>query len=165
MQHWYLIHTKIRQERLALEHLERQQFSCFLPLVRVEKLRRGKVVVVEEALFPRYLFIQLSTDNSAPSWGPIRSTTGVSRLVTFGHTPAKIPDEVVSAIQRETASRVIAHPHFEPGESLRVTHGPFSGLEAIFQTMDAEGRVLLLLEILSKPVKLSLSPAEVSKTT
>ena len=36
MSNWYLIHTKIRQERVALENLERQGFKCFLPLIRAE---------------------------------------------------------------------------------------------------------------------------------
>ena len=47
MSNWYLIHTKIRQERLALENLERQGFECFLPLIRAEKLRRGALQVVQ----------------------------------------------------------------------------------------------------------------------
>ena len=38
MSNWYLIHTKIRQERGALENLQRQGFECFLPQIWVEKL-------------------------------------------------------------------------------------------------------------------------------
>ena len=53
MSTWYLIHTKIRQERLALDNLERQGFECFLSMMRAEKLRRGALQVVQEALFPR----------------------------------------------------------------------------------------------------------------
>ena len=67
MSNWYLIHTKIRQERVALENLERQGFESFLPLIRVEKLRRSALVVVEEPLVPRYLFIRLASGTDAPS--------------------------------------------------------------------------------------------------
>ena len=87
MSNWYLIHTKIRQERVALENLERQGFECFLPLIRAEKLRRGQLLVVQEALFPRYLFIRLGTGLESQSWSPIRSTVGVSRLVMRMRTP------------------------------------------------------------------------------
>ena len=83
MSNWYLIHTKIRQERVALENLERQGFECFLPLIRAEKLRRGALQVVQEPLFPRYLFIRLGTGLESQSWAPIRSTIGVSRLVAL----------------------------------------------------------------------------------
>ncbi len=34
---WYLIHTKPRQEHIALTNLERQGYTCYLPLLRVEK--------------------------------------------------------------------------------------------------------------------------------
>ena len=97
MHNWHLIHTKIRQERTALENLEIQGFECFLPLMRAEKLRRGALQIVQEALFPRYLFIRLGTGLESQSWAPIRSTTGVSRLVTFGQLPAKVDDELVDS--------------------------------------------------------------------
>lgn len=162
MQAWYIVHTKVRQEQIAFDNLQRQSFECFLPRIRVEKIRRGKVALVDEPLFPRYLFIRLSADRDAPSWGPIRSTLGVSRLVSFGQTPARIADEIVDGIREECASRAIEQRHFTPGEKVQVTQGAFAGLEAIFETIDADGRVMLLLEMLSKPVKLAVSPAEVT---
>jgi transcriptional antiterminator RfaH len=39
MSNWYLIHTKIRQECVALDNLQRQGCECFLPFIRVKKLR------------------------------------------------------------------------------------------------------------------------------
>ena len=87
--HWYLVQTKPRQEQCALDNLQRQGYECYLPTLRAEKIRQGAVAVVAEPLFPRYLFIRLSQENSAPSWAPIRSTKGVTRLVSFGVEPAK----------------------------------------------------------------------------
>lgn len=163
MSHWYLIHTKIRQERVALENLERQGFECFLPLIRVEKLRRNALVVVEEPLFPRYLFIRLASGTDAPSWSPIRSTLGVSRLVTFGQSPAKIDDRLMAHLQAQAANPEVQLRHFAPGETVTVTDGPFVGLEAIYQMTDGEGRVMVLLNILSKPVQLSIEPTGIKK--
>ncbi len=163
MNHWYLIHTKIRQERVALENLERQGYACFLPLIRVEKLRRGSLQVVQEPLFPRYLFIQLSTEVDAPSWSPIRSTLGVSRLVSFGQTPAKIDDELLEAIRTKTDSSDVVLRHFEAGEHVVVSDGPFVGVDAIYQTTDGEGRVMVLLHIMSKPVKMTVPPTSIRK--
>ena len=53
--------------------------------------------------------------------------------------------------------------HFEPGEQVVVTDGPFVGVEAIYQMADSEGRVMVLLNILSKPVQLSIEPAAIQK--
>ncbi len=163
MSNWYLIHTKIRQERMALDHLERQGFECFLPLIRTEKLRRGALQVVQEPLFPRYLFIRLGTGLESQSWAPIRSTTGVSRLVSFGQMPAKIDDELVAELRAQSEASEVVLRHFEPGEQVVVTDGPFVGVEAIYQMPDAEGRVMVLLNILSKQVKLSVQAGSLRK--
>ncbi len=74
--HWYLVHTKPRQEKCALENLQRQGFQCYLPTLPAEKLRQGVLTVADEPLFPRYLFIRLGQGDSAKSWAPIRSTKG-----------------------------------------------------------------------------------------
>ena len=164
MSNWYLVHTKIRQESVAQENLERQGFECFLPLIHVEKLRRGQLQVVREALFPRYLFIRLDTGVDAPSWGPIRSTLGVSRLVTFGHIPAKVDDDLITHLRAKTDTTEVQLRHFAPGEQVVVADGPFAGIEAIYQMTDPEGRVMVLLDILSKPVKMTVSPASIRKS-
>ena len=163
MSNWYLIHTKIRQERVALENLERQGFECFLPVMRAEKLKRGALQVVQEALFPRYLFIRLGSGLGSQSWAPIRSTLGVSRLVTFGLIPAKIDDDLIGVLRNQSESSDVVLRHFEPGEQVVVTDGSFVGVEAIYQMADAEGRVMVLLNILSKQVKMSVSPASIRK--
>jgi transcriptional antiterminator RfaH len=126
MSHWYLVHTKIRQEATALENLERQGFQCFLPLMQLEKLRRNTLQVVHEPMFPRYLFIRLGSDVGAQSWAPIRSTQGVSRLVTFGQTPAKVQEELVEQI-RAQCDQGVQRRHFVPGEKVEVSHGRLPG--------------------------------------
>jgi transcriptional antiterminator RfaH len=163
MKNWYLIHTKIRKERIALENLERQNFECFLPLIRSEKLRRGSLHTEEDALFPRYLFIRLGTGLESQSWGPIRSTIGVSRLVCFGQTPAKIDDDLVAAIRTQSKVSEVVEPYFKHGEQVVITKGPFTGVEAFYQMADGEGRVIMLFNILSKQVNITVSPADVRK--
>ena len=163
MSHWYLIHTKIRQERCALQNLERQGFECYLPEIHAEKLRRGALTAVPEPLFPRYLFIRLGTGLEAQSWAPIRSTTGVSRLVAFGTTPAKVGDELMEAIRSQTSGPDRLQRQFELGQAVVITQGPFAGLEAVYQMSDGESRVMVLLNILSKSVKLAVAPTSIRK--
>ena len=67
--HWYLVHTKPWQEKCALENLQRQGFQCYLPALPSEKLRQGMLVVKDEPLFPRYLFIRLG-QGGQPLAGP-----------------------------------------------------------------------------------------------
>ncbi len=152
--HWYLVHTKPKQEKCALENLQRQGFQCYLPTLPSEKLRQGSLTVADEPLFPRYLFIRLGQGDSAPSWAPIRSTKGVSRLVSFGVEPAKVADSLVAALRALEAS-VQAEPErlFKHGERVRLTEAPFAGIEGIYQMADGESRVMVLIELLSKQVR------------
>lgn len=114
-------------------------------------------------MFPRYLFIQLGTTLDAKSWAPIRSTTGVSRLVTFGQTPARVDSALIDELRRRNDTDEVQQRHFQSGEALVVTQGSFVGVEAIYQMTDAEGRVMVLLDILSKQVKMRIEPAAVRK--
>ena len=162
--HWYLIHTKIRQEAVALENLERQGYTCFYPTLMAEKVRRKALTLVEEPMFPRYLFIQLDTGMESLSWAPIRSTLGVSRLVKFGQEPAKVDPTIIESLQATQAQGApVVLRQFAPGDALHITDGPFKGIEAIYQATDGEGRVMVLLELMSKPVRMTIEPTSIKK--
>ena len=109
---WYVVHTKIRQEALAMTNLNRQGFECYMPMLKMEKMRRHKATLVEEPMFPRYLFIRLDTSGSGPSWSPIRSTLGVSQLVRFGGQPAVVDSKLIELLRtREWVFRSIVTGH------------------------------------------------------
>ncbi|NDC62375.1 MAG: transcriptional activator RfaH, partial [Betaproteobacteria bacterium] len=74
---WYAVHSRPKQEQRALENLQNQGYEAWLPMITLEKLRRGRVTEVVEPMFSRYLFIRLDMEHT--NWTPIRSTLGVSR--------------------------------------------------------------------------------------
>ena len=161
---WYLIHTKPRQERCALENLQWQGYECYFPTMSAEKLRSGKLGVVEQALFPRYLFIRLGRGPKAQSWSPIRSTKGVSCLVTFGATPARVDDALIMLLRNQEAlAQAVPDRFFKSGERVRITAAPFVDIEGIYQMTDADQRVMILIELMSKPVKVYLPPAAIRR--
>ena len=161
---WYLIHTKPRQEICALENLQWQGYECYFPTMPLEKLRHGKISTVEQPLFPRYLFIHLGQGPSAQSWTPIRSTKGVSRLITFGNAPAKVDDTLIQLLRmQESVVQIEPKRLFESGERVRITTTPFADIEGIYQMTDADQRVMVLIEFMSKPVKIRLTPSELQK--
>ena len=152
-QAWYVVHTKPRQEARALENLQNQGFKCFLPLLQVQKLRNQKVQTITEPMFSRYLFIQLDDQNQ--NWGPIRSTLGVSKLVSFGPQPAKVPVEFITFLQDapvETIERM-----FAPGDNVQVASGPLKGLEGQYLAHDGETRAFVLVDLLGQPQKLHMA--------
>ncbi len=160
---WYVVHTKPRQEATALAQLERQGYTCYLPFIQAERIRRGKASISPEPLFPRYLFIHLDSSQQGKSWAPIRSTVGVSNLVQFGQRTAKIDDALIEALKtREQA--IPTRELFQPGDAVIITAGPFAGLDAVYQTSDAERRAMILIELLSKTIALQINTASLSRT-
>jgi len=161
---WFLVRSKPRQESVALTHLARQGYESYLPLFATEKLVRRKSIVVQEPMFARYLFVRLDTTGQGQSWSPIRSTVGVSELVCFGSRPARVDDALIATLrEREIAQQADPITLFAHGDSVRITEGAFVGLEAIYQMNDAEGRAMVLLDLLSKPVAMTLDAASLRK--
>lgn len=163
MKRWYLLYTKPRREKLALQNLQNQGYQGYLPFVKIEKIRQGARGWVEQALFPRYLFVKLD-DSGSQSWVPIRSTVGVSDLVRFGDHFAHVSDDLVSWIE-ECATNTKIGELFKEGDVLVLTQGPFRGMEAVFKTYDGERRVILLLNLLAKVTEGSFSLDFVKKAT
>lgn len=153
--YWYAIYTKPRQEQRAADNLLNQGYNCFLPLMTVDKVKNNAVVKVHQPLFGRYLFIELSASTS--NWMPIRSTKGVSNMVSFANKPARVPSGLIEALQ---SAPELALSKFEPQQLLTVQSGAFAGLTGVFQKLvnepDGESRALLLVEILYKTHTLSL---------
>ncbi len=161
---WFLVRSKPRQESVALTHLARQGYESYLPLFATEKLVRRKSTVVQEPMFARYLFVRLDTTGQGQSWSPIRSTVGVSEFVCFGSRPARVDDALIATLrEREATQQADPITLFAHGDSVRITEGAFAGLEAIYQMNDAEGRAMVLLDLLSKPVAMTIDAASLRK--
>jgi transcriptional antiterminator RfaH len=161
MAQWYVIQCKPREERRALENLERQSFRCYLPMLAVEKLRHGTVRAVPEPLFPGYLFVRL--DELTDNWHSIRSTRGVIQLVRFREYPVPVPDSMIDGIRGRLIGATPRIPYLKPGERVRITEGPFSDVEAIFIAKDGEERVVLLMNVLNREQRLSFPARTVRK--
>jgi transcriptional antiterminator RfaH len=161
MQHWYLVYTKPRQEKIALEELENQDYIVYLPLINVEKIVRGTRTLAREPLFARYLFIRLDTLGTK-SWAPIRSTKGVANLVSFGTNPVPVADDLVNAIEAGLQEAPVVL-HHKQGELVIITSGPFRGIEAVFQTYDGDHRAVILLSLMGKDIRATQDLAQLKK--
>ena len=127
-----------------------------MPWLEVEKLRGGRITKVIEPMFSRYLFIQL--DQVTTNWGPIRSTLGVSKLVTFGNQAASISNEFVEMLQR-TPLQDSKHI-LKQGDEVEIMQGPLKGVKGIFDQQDGELRAMILIELINQSHKVQVSMQE-----
>ncbi len=151
---WYLVHSKPRQESLALVQLQAQGYHAWLPLLkRLTPARRQRALgpFTWEPVFPRYVFFRPS--HAGQSIAPARSTLGVTRLVSFGHVPALMPHprlcELALWEREQHRLDAAAVAGLQPGMQVRITDGPLAGLDALVQ-LPQQDRVVVLLELLGK---------------
>lgn len=153
MLRWYLIHTKPSAESVAQTNLERQGYEVYLPRLMQWTVWRGQRRERIAPLFPRYLFLRLREGHQP--LGPVRSSTGVANVVRFGSRYAVVGDEVVAEL-RTQADPVTGLHRLRPrrpltvGTVVRITVGPFDGLEAIFERPAGVDRVVVLLKLLGQ---------------
>ena len=162
MNRWHLLYTKPRQEERAFINLMSQNYESYLPLISKEKISQNKKVVIKEPMFLRYLFVRLS-DDGYQNWSPIRSTKGVSHLVTFGSHLAILDDEIISNLRRELNNDSVVKA-FSEGDSIEIVNGPFKGLEAIFRSYSGEERAVLLLDFMAKHISVKVDLGQFKKS-
>ena len=159
IERWCAVSCKPRQETVAEENLLRQHFHVYLPRIRMRQRRRGQWLDAVEVLFPRYIFIRI--DPMRQSTATVRSTRGVVGLVRFGGRAAIVPDAVMDALrQREDAGSGMhedKRPLFSAGAAIKLVDGPLAGMEGVFTQQDGDKRVIVLLELLGKANKVTVS--------
>jgi len=164
---WYLIHTKPSGEMLAVANLERQGYEVYLPRV-VETVRRGgRRHERIGPLFPRYLFLHLNEGQQALR--PVAFTFGVAGVVRFGSRYTVVPDKVIRDLHSRAEPQSGLHRlksglQLAPGAAVKVSSGPFDGLEGVFEREAGADRVVVLLQLLGQraAVCVSLDSIELS---
>lgn len=156
---WYAVQCKPRQEQRAEENLLRQGYECYSPKYIRQRFLRGQKTLVEESLFPGYLFVNVSQD---ANWVTLRYTRGVTRIVSSGGRPLVVRDEVIAQLKRRDEAQVQVHK-IAVGESVVIGDGPLSGLEAIFMSMDGDERVVLLMNLLHRQQRVVVPLSAINK--
>ena len=156
--HWFVAYTRQQSEDLAVQNLERQGFTTFLPKYNKRRRHARKIEWVARPLFPRYVFVAM--DLAKARWRSISSTIGVSHLVCRGEMPAPVPNEVVEDIRARSGEGgiVAVEPKvpFRRGDPVQVLSGVFADRFGLFDCASDEERVVLLLDLLGRQVRIKV---------
>lgn len=162
---WYVVYCKSREESRALQNLENQGVESFFPKICKAKLLRGKKTVVEEALFPSYLFI--FADKEDIIFSCIRSTRGINDFVRFGGEIANISATLIEQLKMVCHAinefEVDTKSLFKNGDKVEILSGSFKGAQAIFESSDGLKRSMLLLNVLNQENKISFNNRDIKK--
>ena len=89
---------------------------------------------------------------------------GAEDRKTPGGIQARIDDCLIAQLQTsESSFKERPARLFEVGDQVRFTDGPFTGIEGVFQIAEGEKRVMVLIEMMSKPLSVGVAPSLLRK--
>lgn len=162
---WSVVNTHTHREQTAVEHLQRQGFEAYCPMVARRIRHARQVKDVTRPMFPGYVFARVGLDRHA--WRPMLSTYGVRSVICCGDRPSLVDDGFVSSLKAREVGGLVSKPStpFQVGQSVRVAGGPFDGLVATIIDMNEKDRVVLLMGILNGSVRVKVDIGGISETS
>jgi transcriptional antiterminator RfaH len=161
---WVAVNTQVNREQVAIDNLGRQGYHTYCPRIR-KRVRHARLTrEVLRPLFSSYIFVELDPDFQP--WHPILSTIGVRTLVRCGESLSFLPDGLIDTLKAREIEGAVVRPAspYKIGQQVRVTCGAFDGLVATIIQMDERDRLVVLLDILNRPVNAKLSVHQVTTT-
>ncbi len=161
---WYLIQCKPNKNKLAINNLNRQGFETFYPTFEITRRIKSKFINKVIPLFPGYIFVLFNVNDS--KWLKIKSTFGVTRIVSFGSLPMKVPSNLIFDLkQRSNNLEIIElNKKIKEGDEVKIIKGPFSGFIGKIQKVDAENRLHILFDFMKKANCVSFDSKDILST-
>ena len=171
---WYVVHAYSGMEK-AVERNIRERINraamqdmfgeILVPTEEVVEMREGQKRRSERKFYPGYVLVQMEMDEQ--TWHLVKDVPKV--LGFIGGTPDK-PAPITEKEANRILDRVaegVDKPRpkvlFEPGQVVRVTHGPFNDFNGVVESVNYEkSRLQVAVQILgrSTPVELDFSQVE-----
>jgi transcriptional antiterminator NusG len=170
---WFVIHTLTGQEmkvresmkrRLKPEEMEEYVDDVVIPTEKVSEVRRGVKSTTTRKFFPGYVLVHMALYDGNRTmmekpWHFVRETPGTIGLIG-GDKPIPLSDDEVDRVLHqveEKKEKVKPKVAFEPGETVKITDGPFLNFSGVVEEVDPNrGKLKVSVAIFgrSAPVEL-----------
>ena len=180
---WFVLHTLTGQEqkvkrsidaRVRIEEMGIYIGEVLIPTERVSEVKNGVKTTVIRKYFPGYVLVNLvlyGEDKNVlePTWRFMKATPGVIGFVG-GEKPQPLPQAEVDAIVNQVASKgkekVKPKVQFEPGETVKITDGPFMSFNGTVDEVDPDrGKLKVSVAIFGRSAPVELEYWQVERAT
>jgi len=123
---WYVLYTKPRHEKKLAERLQSEGWAVYCPLKKTTKQWSDRKKVVEEALFPSFIFIQCQEQDR----GQVFVHASAVRYLYWLRKPAIVRSEEIDSIRHwmgEVNHASITVESIPVGSKVRLGAGPLMG--------------------------------------
>ena len=157
-QRWYAAYTCANHEKRVATELGVREVEHFLPLYSSVRRWKDRRVKLTFPLFPGYVFVRLALRDRLR----VVQIPSVARLVGFNGMPAALPDEELEILRAGLCQGLRAEPHpfMTVGRRVRITGGPFAGLEGVLKRKKSNLRVVISLNLIQRSVAVEVDEGE-----
>jgi len=157
--HWYAVHTCANHEKRVANQLVEREVEHFLPLYHSVRRWSDRRVELDLPLFPGYVFVWLALRDKLR----VVQIASVVRLVGFGGLPVALPDTEMEIMRAGLSKSLRAEPHpfLTVGRRVRITGGPFAGLEGILKKKKGNLRAVVSLNLIQRSVAVDVEIADI----
>ena len=171
---WYVVHAYSQYEnavkRSLEDHIKRASLQdsfgqILVPTEEVVEIRDGQRRTTERKFFPGYVLVQMEMTDE--TWHLVKNVPKVLGFIGgTNEKPAPLSDKEAAAIMNrveESVEKPKPKTLYEPGEAVRVTHGPFTDFNGVVEEVNYEKnrlRVAVIIFGRSTPVELEFGQVE-----
>jgi transcription antitermination factor NusG len=157
---WYAAYTCANHEKHVAAELGARDVEHFVPLYSSVRRWKDRRVNLDLPLFPGYVFVRLALSDRLR----VVQIPSIVRLVGFGGLPTALPDREMEIMRSGLSERLCAEPHpfLIVGRRVRITGGPFAGLEGVLKKKRNSLRVVVSLSLIQRSVAVDVDVADVA---
>ncbi len=160
---WYLLQAKTNAHITACEHLKRQGFDVFLPLITKTIKKNGKFVNKNTPLFPGYLFMGAPVD--PVPWKSVNGTRGILRAVTLDGVYRPINRYIIEGLQYRCDEYDVIKSlnDIVSGDRVKIERGPFADFICTVEDIQDDRRAWVLIDLLQQKTRSKILLNDLSK--
>ena len=172
---WYVVntysgHEKKVQEKLLMRAssmgMEDYIFRVIVPETTEVEVKEGVTKEKTKKLFPGYVLVEMIM--TVEAWFVVRNTPGVTGFIGSSGKGAKPtplqPYEVDKILNNMGMSRLEVSTDLAVGELVKVTSGPFAGMEGKIESLDLPNQVLtVLLDLFGQETSVEVEISQIEK--
>lgn len=156
---WYVLHTRSRQEKVLAAELSARDVGHYLPLITRTRYRGPRKVVVDEPLFPGYVFLFGDVDQAYFA----DRTKRVANIIPVPDQRRFEGELRIIRLALSQDAKLDPYPHLARGVRVEVRSGPFRGLQGIIEDKAKEARLILQVDVLGRAVSLEIQGASLER--
>jgi len=169
---WYVIHTYSGYEEAVARNLkqrieslgmEDKIFNVLVPKEKKIKIRGGKKEIVEEKIYPGYVFVEMIVTDD--SWYVVRNTPNVTGFVGSGTTPIPVSEQEMNELLKRIE---VKEPQYKievkVGDLVKIIDGPFKDFDGKVSEVDEErGKVKVTINLFGRDTPVELDYLQIRK--